>query len=140
MVTDLETEFDTTFDEANNAADSFGGSLAEKLAEKLGASAKASAVFGEPTERDGVTVIPVAKVRYGFGSGGGAGSDDDGDHTGFGGGGGGGLEAKPIGFIQIRDGNAEFEDIRSPAEVWPLVVAGGMAAWLVLRGLRSIFR
>ena len=89
MVTDLENELDAAFGDANDAVDSIGGSLAEKLAEKLGASAKASAVFGEPTERDGVTVIPVAKIRYGFGSGSGGGTDDDGDSSGFGGGGGG---------------------------------------------------
>ena len=38
-----------------------------RLAESLGANAAASAVFGTPVERDGVTVIPVARVRWGFG-------------------------------------------------------------------------
>ncbi len=43
--------------------------LAERLAEKIGSSARATAVFGEAVERDGVTVIPVAKARWGFGGG-----------------------------------------------------------------------
>ena len=45
--------------------------LVERLADKLGSSAHSTAVFGEPVERDGVTVIPVAKARWGFGGGGG---------------------------------------------------------------------
>jgi uncharacterized spore protein YtfJ len=41
----------------------------ERLAEKLGITANARAVYGEPVERDGLTIIPVAQVRYGFGGG-----------------------------------------------------------------------
>lgn len=140
MVTDLESEIEAAFDDAGDTAADVGGNLAEKLAQRLGASAKAGAVFGDPVERDGVTVIPVAKIKYGFGAGSGAGTDDDGDSSGFGGGGGGGLGATPIGYIEISDGHANFKDIRSPAEYWPLIVAGGAATFLVLRGLRSLFR
>lgn len=43
--------------------------LVERLADRLGSSAHATAVFGGPIERDGVTVIPVAKARWGFGGG-----------------------------------------------------------------------
>jgi uncharacterized spore protein YtfJ len=43
--------------------------LVERLAEKIGSSARAAAVFGEAVGRDGVTVIPVAKARWGFGGG-----------------------------------------------------------------------
>lgn len=140
MVTDLESEIEAAFEDADSAAHDVGGELAEKLARRLGASATAGAVFGDPVERGDVTVIPVAKIKYGFGAGGGAGTDDDGDSSGFGGGGGGGLGATPIGYIEIREGHAEFNDIRSPAEVWPLIVAGGVATWLVFRGLRTLFR
>jgi uncharacterized spore protein YtfJ len=41
----------------------------EGMAEKLGAVARAATIFGEPVERDGITVIPVAKARWGFGGG-----------------------------------------------------------------------
>ena len=34
--------------------------LIERIAEKLGVTVKASTIFGEPVERDGLTVIPVA--------------------------------------------------------------------------------
>jgi len=86
-----------------------------KLAEAIGGSASAKAVFGEPVERDGVTVIPVARVRYGFGAGSGRGGGrrrgrkgDEGDEEQFGSGGGGGLQASPIGYIELQDGRARF--------------------------------
>src|SRR5450830_152164 len=47
-----------------------------RLAERLGAGAAASAVFGTPVERDGVTVIPVARLRWGFGGGSGRGRNE----------------------------------------------------------------
>ena len=43
--------------------------LMADLADRLGKGARAAAVFGEPVERDGVTVIPVAKARWGLGGG-----------------------------------------------------------------------
>jgi transposase InsO family protein len=46
--------------EKTGSADSFIGTMAEKL----GAVARAATVFGEPVERDGITVIPVAKARW----------------------------------------------------------------------------
>lgn len=48
-------------------------------------------VFGEPFERDGVTIIPVAKI--GGGAGGGSGDSADGSGSG----GGFGLTATPAG-------------------------------------------
>ena len=135
MTTNLESELDDAFGKADDAAQNIGGGLAKRL----GASATAGAVFGDPVVRDGVTVIPVAKIKYGFGAGSGGGTGDDGD-SGFGGGGGGGLNATPVGYIEIREGHAEFIGISNPAEVWPLIVAGGLATWLVLRGIRAIFR
>jgi uncharacterized spore protein YtfJ len=87
-----------------------------KIAERLGASASAQAVFGEAVERDGVTVIPVARVRYGFGGGSGRGGGrrvkrDAGDEDQFGSGGGGGVQAGPVGYIELRDGQASFTRI-----------------------------
>jgi hypothetical protein len=63
--------------------------LIERLAELIGARAGIQAVFGEPVRQGAVTVIPVARVRWGFGGGGGR-SDaaPDGPASGSGGGGG----------------------------------------------------
>src|SRR5215213_5611875 len=41
----------------------------ERMAERVGGKASVRAVFGDPIERDGITIIPVAKVRWGFGGG-----------------------------------------------------------------------
>jgi uncharacterized spore protein YtfJ len=83
------------------------GFLAD-LADRVGATADARAVFGDPVERDGVTVIPVARASWGFGGGGG------GDGEGEGHGGGGGASAQPHGFIELTEGHATYRPIRSP--------------------------
>ena len=99
-----------------------------KLAERVGASVSAKAVFGEPVERDGVTVIPVARVRYGFGAGSGRGGNrrrgreagGDGEEQ-YGTGGGGGVQAAPIGYIELRGGRARFTRIADPARAIALL-------------------
>ena len=63
--------------------------LLERIGETVGARAQVSTVFGEPVQRDGLTVIPVAKARFGFGGGGGSGSREGDEGSGGGGGGGG---------------------------------------------------
>ncbi|MHB0978937.1 MAG: spore germination protein GerW family protein [Thermoleophilia bacterium] len=116
----------------------------DRLAERLGVNARAEAVYGSPVERDGATVIPVAKVRWGLGGGDG-GSFGDGAAHGAGGGsggrgGGGGVTVSPLGYIEIVKGQTRFRRINDPASFLPVVVAGGLAAALILRGLRKIVR
>ena len=73
--------------------------ILRSVTERLEGSANVSTVYGEPIVAEGKTIIPVAKVRYGFGGGfgEGKGSEDEGQ----GGGGGGGVEVTPIGIIEI---------------------------------------
>jgi uncharacterized spore protein YtfJ len=73
-----------------------------------------------------LTVIPVAKARFAFGGGGGSGSRE-GDE-GAGGGGGGGAPVLPIGYIEVRDGGAEFRRISTPTDLLALVTATSIAA------------
>jgi uncharacterized spore protein YtfJ len=47
----------------------------QQTGESLGSSATVKAVFGEPVHAAGRTVIPVAKVAYGFGGGFGTGHE-----------------------------------------------------------------
>ncbi|WP_405741355.1 spore germination protein GerW family protein [Streptomyces sp. NBC_00028] len=86
--------------------------LLERLAEKLGGKATVGAVYGEPITRDGVTVVPVARVSFGFG--GGAGHESGAARSADGGGGGGGVDARPLGYIEIRNGTAVYKPIRDP--------------------------
>src|SRR5262249_60592569 len=55
-------------------------------------------VFGEPYEKEGVTLIPVAKVQGGGGGGDGEGPDGKGKGSGS----GFGLLARPVGAVVIR--------------------------------------
>ena len=61
-------------------------------------------LFGDPVERDGVVVIPVAVVRGGGGGGHGEGPGPEGVGTGSGSGGGFGIAAKPAG-VYVIEGN-----------------------------------
>jgi uncharacterized spore protein YtfJ len=93
--------------------------------------ARASAVFGEPVRREGLTVIPVARARFGFGGGGGSGARQGERASGRGGGGGG--VVTPVGFIEVRDDTAEFKRISTRTDLVALVAAGAVAALAVKR-------
>jgi uncharacterized spore protein YtfJ len=92
----------------------------DRMAEQIGATANAATIFGAPIERDEITVIPVAKVAYGFGGGKGRGNDGDGS------GGGGGMRVSPVGYIEMRNGAAAYKPIRNWAELIPAIAAGGL--------------
>jgi uncharacterized spore protein YtfJ len=86
-------------------------------------------VFGEPCERDGVTVIPAAVVVGGMGGGSGQRGGDTGD---TGDGGGFGVIAVPAGAYSIRDGQVRWH----PAVSVNLLVAAATViglTWLVSR-------
>jgi uncharacterized spore protein YtfJ len=128
--------------EAREAAEGRAEGLIDRLAARVGLHARASAVFGEPVEQGELTVIPVAKVRAGFGGGTGSmpAGDAGAETVGEGGGGGGGFIASPLGFIEVRSSGASFRRIEDPMAYWPLALAGGVATWLVLRGVRGLVK
>ena len=107
--------------------------LLQRIGRTVGDGAKVSTVFGEPIEREGITVIPVARARFGFGGGGGGAYEPDG---GSGGGGGGGGMVSPVGYIEVRNGMAEFKRISSPIDLLAGVAAAALAA-LALKRLLS---
>lgn len=106
-------------------------SLVERLAHLLSTSVTVQTVYGTPVERDGVTVIPVARAAYGFGGGSGTGPNAQG-----GTGGGGGVAIKPLGFIELKEGRSRFRPIRS--SVVPLVAVSGLVALLLLRAVPKL--
>ncbi|QNH60989.1 spore germination protein GerW family protein [Hymenobacter sediminicola] len=108
-------------------------SLVERLAQQLGASASAQTIFGTPVERNGVTVIPVARAIYGFGGGGGSKVSE-----GEGSGGGAGMALTPIGYIELTEGRSRFRPIRG--SVVPLVAVSGLVALLLLRSVPKLLR
>ena len=114
----------------------YGTELADELLQRVGHlvgdRVAVSTVFGEPIERDGLTLVQVARARFGFGGGGGGGTDGE-DH-GSGGGGGGGAVVTPAGYIEIRDGVAVYKRIASSGDL----VALGAAAVLAAIALRRL--
>ncbi|HEY5540296.1 MAG TPA: sporulation protein [Coriobacteriia bacterium] len=76
-------------------------------------------VFGEPVEKEGVTVIPVAMVAGG-GGGGGAPAESENDAEGAGGGFGG--MARPAGVFVVRADGAEWK----PALDITMIAMGGI--------------
>lgn len=102
------------------------GEFVERLADRIGASMKASAVFGQPVERSGITVIPVAKATWGFGGGSGGEAGKEGA------GGGGGGFVLPLGYIEVRESGAKFKRIRDPR-----LLAAAAAAAIGVAGLAA---
>lgn len=105
--------------------------LLDRIGQAVGQKAHVSTVFGEPVERDRLTVIPVAKTRFGFGGGGGSGTREG--NEGAGGGGGGGAVISPVGYIELRNGAAEFKRISTPRDVVAFVAAASLALLAVKR-------
>jgi uncharacterized spore protein YtfJ len=73
---------------------------AQELLANASHGVSASQVFGEPYERDGVTVIPVARV---VGGGGGGYAREEGSGSGY------GLIAEPVGAYVITNGSVKWE-------------------------------
>ena len=89
----------------------------------------ARTVCAEPIERDGVLIIPAAKVR---GGGGGGGANQENAGGGF------GLTATPAGAYVVREGGKVSWE---PAlDVNRIVLGGQIVAIVALLVLRSILR
>ncbi|MDP9269798.1 MAG: sporulation protein [Chloroflexota bacterium] len=85
-------------------------------------------VFGDPIEKDGITIIPAAKVMGG--GGGGADAEQNG-------GGGFGIRARPAGVYVIREGNVTWQ----PAiDVNRIVLGAQVVAIVFFLFLRAIFK
>ncbi len=84
-------------------------------------------VYGEPYEKDGLTVIPAAAVRAG--GGGGTGHDEKGQE---GEGGGFGLTGSPAGAYVVKDGKVKWLPAVDPNRIFTMI---GMAviAYLLMR-------
>jgi uncharacterized spore protein YtfJ len=127
----METSNPTTAgpEQAEDDVVSAADNPAHRIAEKLGASVKASKVFGEPVQRGDVTVIPVARAKWGFGGGGGR---DKRDKPGSGG--GGGASMSPIGYIEIHaDGTTRFCPTFAISDIAMLAGLGLLAALVAAR-------
>ena len=83
--------------------------------EKIKDLVDVSTIIGDPMDLgDGIKIIPVSKVSYGFASGG---SDFPSKSNAelFGGGGGAGVKIDPVAFLVIKDGQTRMMPVAVPA-------------------------
>ena len=83
-------------------------------------------VYGDPIEREGLTIVPAADVR----GGGGGGSDAENN-----GGGGFGLTARPVGVYVVKDGQVEWQPAVDASRIAILGLVTGIVGLLVLRSI-----
>lgn len=80
----------------------------DTLLEKMKTTIKTDSIVGDPITVGDITILPVAKVTFGFGAGG----EDLEKSKGFGGGSGGGATIMPIGFLVVKNGEVNLVPIR----------------------------
>lgn len=105
--------------------------LFESLPERLQRGADVKAVFGEPILAQGKTLVPVARVGYGFGGGmtrktakaSNLGEED-------GGGLGGGVGAVPIGVVEVTERTTRFVPFRDNRPVMGSFLLGCCLGYL----------
>jgi uncharacterized spore protein YtfJ len=90
-------------------------------------------VFGEPYEKDGVTIIPAARIQGGAGGG----SGDEPQGQGKGSGSGFGMTARPVGVFVIRGGELSW---RPAVDVNRIVLGGQVVAVIALLTVRAIIK
>ncbi len=117
--------------------------MLDKLIDRIGevqGKATVRTVFGDPVEVHGRTIIPVAKVSFGFGMG--MGRDkrkddekyDDDHHRAAGE--GGGAVMRPLAVIEISDGQTKVTPIADVTRIALAAIA--LAAWGIFWVSRTI--
>ena len=90
-------------------------------------------VFGEPYEKNGVTVIPAARVQGGAGGGGGEGPEGQGKGSGS----GFGLNARPVGAFLIRGDEVTW---RPAVDLNKVILGAQVVAIVALLTIRAIVK
>ena len=90
-------------------------------------------VYGDPYERNGVTLIPAAHVA----GGGGAGGGEDPNGGGSGGGGGFGMGARPVGAYVIRGDEVRWQPAVDLSRVLTQLTLAALGLALLLRRARD---
>jgi uncharacterized spore protein YtfJ len=113
--------------------------IVDGVLERLVKSGSVRTVYGDPVTVGGRTVIPVARVGYGFGGGFGkaSGLAPPGDHAPEeGGGGGGGMMARPVGALEITAEGTRFIEFGQGRALGAAFAAGLGLGLLIARAGR----
>ena len=93
--------------------------LMETTMQKIREMVDVNTIVGQPIQTaDGITLLPVSKVSFGFASGG---SDFQTKHqqpsqnNAFGGGSGAGVNIVPVAFLIVKEGNVKLLNVSPPA-------------------------
>jgi uncharacterized spore protein YtfJ len=112
--------------------------LFESWIEPLQSAANVKAVFGEPIEAQGRTIIPVARVSFGFGAGEPkAKSDEDEEPSAKSVGGGGGARSRPLGVLEVTAEGTRFIPTRSNSKLYAGIAAGVLIGLWLARGRKK---
>ena len=88
------------------------GELMETTMSKIREMVDVNTIVGTPIKTDdGITLIPVSKVSFGFASGGSdfqTKSQQGSGNANFGGGSGAGVNISPVAFLVVKDGNVKM--------------------------------
>ena len=114
----------------------------KSISERLQTTATVKTVYGDPIVADGKTIVPVARVRYGFGAGGGRTPEtltDGAEHgePAEGGGGGGGVEVSPVGFIEITPAGTRYVSFEDRSRLIRAALIGVLIGAFLLRSRRK---
>ena len=90
-------------------------------------------VFGDPYEKDGVTVIPAARVQGGAGGGGGEGAEGQGKGSGS----GFGVNARPVGAFLIKGDEVSW---RPAVDLNKVILGAQVVAVVALLTIRTIVK
>lgn len=118
----------------------------EPIADMIERTLSIRHVYGEPIHQGETTVIPVARVAYGFGAGGGwahkrgpkrisgeSASGEDNLPKAQGGGGGGGVRMMPVGALEISPRGTRFIRYRPLTPLLGAAAFGLVVGWLLAR-------
>ena len=103
--------------------------LLQGLNDRIASSANVRSVYGEPIESHDRTIVPVAKIQYGFG--GGMGNEDSKEGSG----GGGAVRARPVGVVEVDGRGTRFVPIIDATSI-AMCIGTGLLVGLMLRRRR----
>ena len=91
------------------------GDIMQDAMDKIHGMVDSDTVIGRPiTTEDGITLIPISRMSFGFASGG-SDKKDQKEKGSVWGGSGAAVKMDPIGFLMLKDGTARMVSIQPPA-------------------------
>lgn len=103
------------------------------LVDRLQVGASVRNVYGDPVQVGDRTVIPIARVSYGFGAGGRASGSEKTNPKHGGRGGGGGVSARPVGALEITEDRTRFIAFVDPVRLGATLLLGFLIGLAVNR-------